>query len=131
MRGGTGNDTLHGGIGADILNGEDGFDKADYRYSAEAVTVNLSTDSATGGDAEGAPFSSIENLAGSRFNDILTGNDERNVMYGNGGDDILFGGLGNDYLKGGAGNDTFVFNSALDLGVNRDAIADFTIGQEK
>ena len=131
LHGGAGNDTLHGGAGADILDGGEGRDKADYRYSSEAVTVSLADGTATGGDAEGDTFTAIENLAGSQFNDTLTGSDERNVMYGNGGGDILFGGLGNDYLKGGAGNDTFVFNSALDLGVNRDTIADFTIGQDK
>ncbi|HEB69784.1 MAG TPA: calcium-binding protein, partial [Desulfobulbus sp.] len=131
LHGGAGDDTLIGGIGADILDGGEGRDKADYRYSAAAVDVDLASGTAAGGDAEGDSFTSIENLAGSAFNDTLAGTDENNSLYGNDGDDILAGGLGNDYLKGGAGNDTFVFDSALDGSANRDTIADFASGRDK
>ena len=47
----------------------------------------------------------IENLNGSQFADILTGNAADNIISGNGGDDIIKGGAGNDYLDGGAGKD--------------------------
>ena len=50
-----------------------GSDTAAYTGSAVAVTVNLGTNTATGGDAEGDTFTSIENLAGSAFDDTLTG----------------------------------------------------------
>ena len=46
--GGLGNDTLIGGPGADTLDGGEGADTAAYTGSAEAVTVNLGTKTATG-----------------------------------------------------------------------------------
>ena len=130
LNGGAGNDTLIGGTGADILDGRDGRDKADYRYSDAAVNVNLAANTASGGNAEGDTFSSIENIGGSAFNDTLTGNDEDNSLYGNDGDDILSGGAGRDYIQTGNGNDTIVFNTALDAATNRDTISDFTTGQD-
>ncbi len=131
LNGGDGNDTLHGGIGADILDGGEGRDKADYRYSTAAVTVDLAANTASGGDATGDTFSSIENVGGSAFNDTLIGNNENNSLYGNDGDDILSGGDGRDYIRSGEGNDTIVFDTALDTVSNRDTIGDFVTDQDK
>ena len=64
--------------------------------SASAVTVNLGTKTATGGDAEGDTFTSIENLAGSAFDDTLTGDAGNNVLEGAAGADVLDGGDGLD-----------------------------------
>ena len=148
LHGGADNDTLIGGTGADILDGGDGKDKADYRYSAAAVTVNLATGTAAGGDAEGDTFSFIENIGGSQFDDTLSGNDENNALYGNGGADQLSGESGNDWMRGGAGNDilrggtgrdtlfgeagadTFVFDTVLDEESNLDKISDFTADED-
>ena len=68
------------------------------------ITVNFGTE--------------IENLKGSRYDDMLYGNSLSNNIEGGYGDDIIeggdgndildyLGGFGNDILKGGKGNDTY------------------------
>ena len=51
--GGSGDDTLEGGEDADTLMGGKGSDFASYAGSSSAVTVNLATGVAQGGDADG------------------------------------------------------------------------------
>jgi Ca2+-binding RTX toxin-like protein len=101
-----GNDTIKGGGGADYINGGSGTDVASYMDSTVGVTVNLATGLGYGGTAEGDTLVSIENLMGSQYNDVLTGNDGANTLTGLNGDDILKGGGGADTLYGDAGNDT-------------------------
>ena len=96
LMGGLGNDTLIGGAGADTLDGGEGSDTAAYDGSAVAVTVNLGTKTATGGDAQGDTFTSIENLSGSAHDDSLTGDASDNVLEGADGADVLDGGDGLD-----------------------------------
>ena len=95
----TGNEAdniLEGRAGADTLNGGGGSDTATYIGSAAAVTVNLTDGTATGGDAQGDTFSSIENLSGSAHDDSLTGDADNNVLEGRDGADSLDGGDGTD-----------------------------------
>jgi len=101
-----GNDTLQGSGGADSYDGGTGIDEVRYNNSGSAVNVNLNTGVAFGGDAVGDTFNSVENLVGSQFNDILTGDDGVNRLEGFLGDDTLQGGLGADILWGGLGFDT-------------------------
>ena len=105
--GGDGNDTLQGGAGADSLVGGNGTDFIDYSTSGAAVTVNLQTSTASGGDATGDIIGTgIEGILGSNWNDTLTGSDAvANILYGGSGNDSLFGRGGNDTLYGGAGTD--------------------------
>lgn len=102
-----GNDVLLGGNSADIINGGDGVDTSDYTASLEGVSVDLSTGESLFGEAEGDTLISIENLAGSAFDDVLTGDDNVNRLTGRDGDDMLFGNGGNDRLVGGLGADKF------------------------
>ena len=44
-------------------------------------------------------LSGIENLNGSAFDDVLTGNSGVNVLNGGAGDDLLAGGIGADVLE--------------------------------
>jgi Ca2+-binding RTX toxin-like protein len=115
ISGGSGNDILIGGAGNDKLNGEDGddvitggggsdtitggngIDWVSYAGSTVAVTVNLTTQTVSGGDATGDTIATIENAQGSDNNDVLTGS---------GGDNVLKGGLGADTLDGQGGADT-------------------------
>lgn len=123
-----GNDILSGLGGADILNGGSGLDTAWYRDSLTGVVVNLLTGTATGGDAQGDTFNSIEWLAGSDFDDTLTGDNASNringfdgsdILNGRGGADILIGGSGADILNGGSGSDTANYGlSASAVNVN-------------
>ncbi|EFG9152744.1 calcium-binding protein, partial [Escherichia coli] len=88
-------DVLTGGLGADTLIGGSGNDTADYSTSTAGVTVSLGA-----GPREGDTFVSIENLAGSGHNDLLSGNGQDNVITGQGGNDRLAGGAGDDVLNG-------------------------------
>jgi Ca2+-binding RTX toxin-like protein len=108
LSGDDGNDTLVGGAGADIINGGAGVDTADYSSSAAAVQINLATGVATGGDAQGDVITNVENLIGSKFGDVLTGNALINRIDGGDGNDIITGGSNNDVLLGGNGDDLFL-----------------------
>lgn len=125
VAGGSGDDTLVGSPGADLMDGRGGRDTLDYAGSDTGVTVNLNSGAAAGGDAEGDTVVSIENLIGSNFEDVLTGDDRINrltggfrddTLSGAGSADELFGGGGGDSLLGGPGNDT------LDGGVSGDTL---------
>ncbi|WP_037416207.1 pre-peptidase C-terminal domain-containing protein, partial [Sinorhizobium sp. CCBAU 05631] len=95
LSGGTGDDTLTGGGGADRLNGGAGSDTADYAEAMSGVRLSL-----TGGRSGGDIYVSIENLAGSGFNDRLAGDNAANVLTGQGGNDGIDGGHGDDTLLG-------------------------------
>ena len=112
-----GEDTLEGGAGADRLDGGSGMDWASYRESDSAVTVNLADNTVSGGHAEGDVLAEIENVIGSRYGDVLTGNDGANR---------LEGGAGADRLDGGGGDDWVSYRSS-DVGVTVD-LADNTFG---
>ncbi|WP_185966231.1 retention module-containing protein [Ectopseudomonas mendocina] len=123
LNGGNGNDLLVGGAGDDTLNGGGGIDTASYIDATSGVTVSLASSAPqnTGG-AGTDTLSGIENLIGSNFGDMLTGNS---------GDNTLSALVGNDILIGGAGNDTFVWN-ANDRGGNyHDIVKDFGNGDDK
>jgi Ca2+-binding RTX toxin-like protein len=105
LAGGAGDDTVQGGAGADILYGGVGSDLASYFGSRAGVVVNLAQHSAAGGDAQGDVLNSIEDLEGSAWNDVLTGDGGGNWLYGGDGADRLVGLDGDDLLHGGAGAD--------------------------
>ena len=112
--GSKGNDTINGGAGIDLLN----FDKF-----SEAVTVNLLTGHAITSYGNSV-ISNIEDIGGSAYSDILTGNAGDNQIQGFGGADKIEGGAGFDtaayfdassainvnlatgVVSGGSGNDT-------------------------
>jgi serralysin len=106
MNGGTGNDWMSGGAGADAFDGGAGADMVAYEKSATGVTINLATGTASGGEAAGDSFVSIENVVGSAFADTLDGDGASNRLIGRDGDDVLNGGGGGDKLLGGEGADT-------------------------
>jgi Ca2+-binding RTX toxin-like protein len=87
LNGGAGNDMLAGGELGDVLNGGFGIDTAIYSSSSAAVTVNLAFGTASGGDADGDTLTSIENVTGSSFNDMLVGSTAANTLDGGDGTD--------------------------------------------
>ena len=149
LDGGDGDDRLVGGAGADTLIGGAGQDSAYYDNAHAGVTASLADPSVNTGDAAGDTYSSIENVIGSRFDDVLSGDGGNNivsgwtgndVLHGLGGSDQVFGGDGNDVLDGGAGQDTlyggagadsFVFSALGDsgIGAKADLITDFSSAQ--
>jgi Ca2+-binding RTX toxin-like protein len=108
--GGAGNDSLDGGAGNDVLMGGDGIDTASYASATAAVTVSLAlttaqnTGTATGRDT----LTTIENLSGSGFNDVLTGSAAANRINGGAGNDVIDGGAGIDTLDGGEDSDIYL-----------------------
>ncbi|TFI57118.1 hypothetical protein E2493_16730, partial [Sphingomonas parva] len=115
LDGGTGDDVLFGGAGDDTLIGGDGSDTASYSDAAAAVTVNLGLAGAQATGAGSDTLSGIENLTGSAFNDVLTGNAGANRLGGGAGDDLLDGGTGADALAGGLGDDRYIVDDAGDV----------------
>lgn len=125
LTGAGGDDVLAGGSGADVLIGGAGSDTASYADAKAAVIANLFDASLNTGDARGDRYSQIENLTGSAYGDMLTGNDGMNVLLGGGGNDRLFGMNGVDRLEGGSGNDWLdggLKNDTLDGGSGNDRL---------
>ena len=105
--GGAGDDTVGGNFGNDTLiggaNGAFG-DRLDFGISTltSGVTVNLSITTAQDtGEAGIKTISGFENISGSDFDDVLTGNGDVNSIGGGDGNDIIKGGAGADFLDGG------------------------------
>jgi len=102
-----GHDIIEGRGGDDILEGASGSDWASYASAKSGVKVSLSLQGAAQ-NTVGAGMDTLgdfENLIGSAYNDILTGDAGGNHLTGGAGADVLKGLLGDDYLDGGAGND--------------------------
>ena len=114
LSGGAGDDRLIGGPGADTIRGGPGHDIAAYTGSNGPVHVDMGssafpgqTESAPvrGADADGDVLTSIEELWGTEFGDLLGGNHADNRLFGWGGEDTLKGGGGDDYIRGGNDGD--------------------------
>lgn len=94
IAGTAGDDTFAAVGSSEVLHGGAGNDTASYLTSAASVTIGLTGSTGLGGDAEGDKLSNIENLLGSSFDDVLSGD------------------AGNNTLVGGAGNDTVSYAQA-------------------
>lgn len=125
-----GDDRLAGGAGADRLDGGAGIDTADYSASGDAVAINLHTGEAQGGDAEGDQLSDVENLIGSEFDDILTGDANKNMFAGGLGADVLDGGEGIDTADYRSSSDAIIIDLASGLSLGGDAGGDRLSGIE-
>jgi Ca2+-binding RTX toxin-like protein len=115
LAGGDGDDRLIGGAGADLLDGGSGNNTASYETATAGVAASLLVGTGTAGDAAGDSFVQIQNLTGSRFNDILHGDSAANALMGGDGNDVLDGKGGDDTLMGGAGNDSYYVDSSADV----------------
>jgi len=106
IEGGLGNDTLVGGLGSDT---------ASYAGATAGVTVSLALQGGAQNtvNAGSDTLSGFENLAGSSFNDSLTGDANANILSGGAGNDTLNPGANAggtvDLLDGGLGTDTASF----------------------
>ncbi|MBB4063597.1 calcium-binding protein [Gellertiella hungarica] len=105
-----GRDRFEGGNGTDTVNYRPETD----RGAGKGAVVDLSMGQAIDGFGFLDTLISIENVAGSKLDDIITGSDGENTIRGNegadrvfgrGGADIVYGDSGNDALKGEEGAD--------------------------
>ena len=115
LLGGRGNDLLIGGAGADILDGGDDFDIASYLTSSSGVSVDLSTQIYSGGEAEGDTLQNIEGIIGSVLDDTLIGDAADNQLEGLAGNDLIEGMAGQDNITAGAGRDTVFGGDGSDM----------------
>jgi hypothetical protein len=124
LKGGDGDDWLTGGEGADHFVGGNGFDWADYNniYSGidddpgVPIVISLANPASNTSTAAGDTYDSIENIRGSEYDDIITGDDNNNVIvdwlgsnkfYGRGGMDTFSGSPDHgDRFDGGDNMDT-------------------------
>lgn len=104
LLGGDGDDHLTGGTGANLLSGGDGSDTAHFEDASQAVIIDMNNGTVTN-NGYGAvdTLTSIENLIGGAFNDVLIGEGSNNRLEGGAGADYLIGLGGDDILVGGAG----------------------------
>ncbi len=140
------NDSIVGTVGNNILNGAAGTDRVSYVNATAGVTVNLGLVGAQNTGGAGTDMLvSIEELIGSNWGDVLTGDSGSNAIFSMGGNDVLSGlaggdllaggdghdtlngGDGNDSLLGDAGNDTLNGGAGLDIALYGDATAGVTV----
>lgn len=148
---GLGADTLTGGQltdvfimhadkdGVDMIDGGAGRDHVDYSVAGMGLSIWLSDSTnpgvaqfkvASGGTTgtlwhQAAQLRSIEDVTGSRFGDVISGNSSHNKLDGGQGKDELNGRAGNDELIGGEGDDKLIGGSGDDIlngGANNDEI---------
>jgi Ca2+-binding RTX toxin-like protein len=128
-----GDDKILPGTGNNIIDGGDGNDGLDYTTyvppwyaNLRGVEVDLAAGTAHKQYFSYNPnwdpaahqtdiFFSIENVAGSNYNDYLFGDGGDNKLYGFGGNDGLHGRGGFDHLEGMDGNDLLDGGSGADV----------------
>ena len=112
--GGDGDDVIYAGAGSDTIDGGSGIDTLTFANGARGVSLDLNLGVGLTEDAEGDTYVGIENIIGSKYDDLIIADDNINeILAGEGddivnaldGDDIVYGGDGDDLLEGGGGND--------------------------
>lgn len=83
-----------------VIDGAGGVDTVSYEYMTSAVAVNLELTAAqeTGGSGRDTLIA-IENVIGTRYDDVLIGNTGNNSLDGGLGADVMRGGLGDDIYR--------------------------------
>src|SRR6266508_3474451 len=102
------------GPGDDAYGGGAGSDTIDFVSAPSAVEVDLTLGTATGFGSDS--LAGTENILGTKFADVLTGDGASNFLSGRGAPDEISGGDGDDRLSGGRGDDI------LDGGTGRDTV---------
>ncbi|MHA4866224.1 calcium-binding protein [Duganella sp. PWIR1] len=127
MLGSDGANTFYGNGGNDTLDGGAGIDTVGYQFATAGVTVSLADGASSGADGVDQ-LSNFENVEGSYYNDMLSGDAGANVLLGLGGADTLVGGGGNDTLRGGGGDDQANFSgNRADYSISTDANGDVIV----
>lgn len=141
--GGDGNDFVNGGNGDDLIDGGAGIDRAGY-YVTDPLLGGITVSLLLQGTAQDVgsqgwdTLVGIENVSGTPFADVLTGDAQNNWLWGSSswigsaqslanndtidggdGDDLIQVGFGNHVLTGGIGNDTLLYgeNGSAEVGI--------------
>jgi Ca2+-binding RTX toxin-like protein len=141
LRGGPGSDLLIGRVcDGEQIDGGPGVDSASFAREVERPDYTLRA--TIGGDAvftglrpSGAPCpepggprthidTSVEQIEGSRNNDVLIGDGAANRLLGRGGDDVLLGKGGDDLLVGGDYSDRLFGGGGFDRLYGKDGRRD-------
>ena len=122
LDGGDGDDFIWAGMGDDAIIGGSGTDTAHYHsngteegVATQGVVVDLTLGAATDGWGFNDTIVGVENVGGTSFDDILTGDMNANVLSGYEGRDTLSGGGGNDILHGGTDDNVLNGGDGADL----------------
>jgi Ca2+-binding RTX toxin-like protein len=117
LRGTSGNDTFVWSQGADTIDGGAGTDRVDYSIAPEAVRVDLRDPSgaANAMAAEGDILRNIEGIIGTRYADVIRGDDSANTLVGGVGDDTINGGGGADWIMPGSGRGQITGGAGTDM----------------
>lgn len=114
IQGLAGDDQIFGLAGNDDFDGGSGTDTLDLSDAASGIIARLDLGAVRNADGDKASLTSIENVIGSNFDDLIIGNGSANRLIGRSGDDQisgldgddqLFGNTGDDVLRGGDGDD--------------------------
>lgn len=122
----SGDDVLNGGEGWDQLIGGAGIDTATFSKASIGITVDLASGHGFAGEAKGDFYYSIENVIGSRFDDIIRDSAVANDIMAGQGNDIVKVSSDNDVsdtYDGGAGIDTLSYAEAKNYYYNRMGVA--------
>lgn len=113
------NDFFQGLGGDDVIDGGEGYDRVSYLADNNwggflGVDVNLETGVAVDGYGNTDTLLNIEDVDGTDYADLITGNADSNVLFGGQGNDVLNGLQGSDTVSGGDGNDRATGNGGDD-----------------
>jgi Ca2+-binding RTX toxin-like protein len=101
-----------------VVDGGSGTDTLSFAVSPYATVVDLLGNAAwrtlNGVVHDPMELTSIENVHGSAFNDVIRGDDTNNHLWGGSGNDQLEGGNGSDWLYGGSGADKLHGGNQID-----------------
>ena len=117
----TGADTLNGGVG--------GTNTINFSNATAAVTVNLTTGTASGYGTD--TLSNFTKIVGSSHGDTLTGSTGNDSITGGSGSDLFKATTGSDTYVGGGGTDTLSYTSlsgSVTLHLDTSSSTDFQSG---
>ena len=106
LKGEGGNDTITGNQGEDDLFGGAGKDAVSFATAPGGARADLALSGKQDTNFGWDRMQQFENILGSAFADLLSGNSGANTLLGGNGNDRLVGRSGNDTLNGGSGTDS-------------------------
>ena len=112
MQGGSDRDFLMGGLGVDTIDGGEGndtFSLEDWGGAMNGAVIDLKAGTiADDGYGNAETVVGIENLHGTRFDDVIRMRDDGGYVFAHGGNDSIVGGLASYFFVPGSGDDTVI-----------------------